>query len=127
MLHQFADSIQGSLAEQGVAKYLNTYFASHVNTFTMPDLMWEGKKIQVRCQNPKEKNYLILRKNAKDEEIYILAINECPIIKIKGWVIAKDIIHSDKYLTDFGLKDRPKVFGVPTNDLHPINEIFYKR
>ena len=55
MLHQFADSIQGSLAEQGVAKYLNTYFASHVNTFTMPDLMWEGKKIQVRCQKPKEK------------------------------------------------------------------------
>ena len=54
MLHQFADSIQGSLAEQGVAKYLNTYFASHVNTFTMPDLMWKGKKIQVRCQKPKE-------------------------------------------------------------------------
>ena len=122
MLHQFSDSIQGSLAEQGAAKYFQTYYSSHVNTFSQPDLMVGDKKIQIRCQKKKDKNYLIVRPNAKPDEYYVLVINECPKMTIAGWVLASDILGNEKYLTDFGIKDRPPVYGVPMSDLTSMDK-----
>ncbi len=125
MIHQFSDSIVGSLAEQGVAKHLGVYFGSHVNTFSKPDLMLGDKKLQVRCQKPKtdRKNFLIIRENAKADEYYILAINKCPEIEIVGWVKAGDVMKDKSFLTDFGFSDRPKVYGVPAEMLRPISEL----
>ena len=123
MFHIFSDSIQGSLAEQGAAKYFQTYYSSHVNTFSQPDLMVDDKKIQIRCQKKKDRNFLIIRPNAKPDEYYVLVINECPKMTIAGWVLASDILGNEKYLTDFGIKTRPAVYGVPMSELNPMDKL----
>ena len=41
---------------------------------------------------------------------------------IAGWVLASDILGNEKYLTDFGIKDRPPVYGVPMSDLTSMDK-----
>jgi len=122
---QAKDSIMGAMGEVATAKHLHIYFGCHVNSWKEPDLIYNGKHLQVRTQQKKNNNFLIIRKNAKPEDLYILVLENTPEFTIAGAIYAKDAMQ-DKYLTDFGQAHRPKVWGIPQQDLFPLKEILKK-
>jgi hypothetical protein len=79
---------------------------------------------EVRTQEPKPDNFLIIRQDSSANEIYILVIDRCPLFRIIGYINSSDVIGNVEYLTDFGYKDRPKVYCVPSQNLFPIEMIF---
>jgi hypothetical protein len=115
------DSVQGALAEQAFAKKLNIYYSSHVNYFNEPDLKYNDKNIQIRSQTPKKTNFLIVRPNAKDNDIYVLIINRTPEFIIAGGLTAREA-KKPEFLTDFGLQ-RPKVYAVPLEKLKDVTQL----
>ena len=118
---KFAKSISGSMAELACCKFLSTPFQFTCNIGALPDIVWNKIKIQVRSQLPKKnkKNSLIIRQNAKPNQIYIFVIDYAPNFHIHGFVNSSNILNNKNYLTDFGL-DRPKVYSVPIDELTPI-------
>ena len=119
---QIAKSISGACAELSVCRYLNTAFNFHVNHGANPDVMFGDVSCQVRSQLPKKHNSLIIRKNgSKPGEMYILVIDKSPLFEIKGFVNSSYVLNTTKYLTDFGISDRPEVHSVPLDKLTPIN------
>jgi len=117
---QIAKSISGSCAELAVCRYLNTEFNFHVNHGAKPDIIWHDVHLQVRSQLPKKHNSLIIRKGSKAGEIYILIIDKAPIYEIHGFVNSSHVLNTEKYLTDFGITDRPKVHSLGLDKLTPI-------
>jgi len=117
---QIAKSISGSCAELAVCRYLNTEFNFHVNHGAKPDIIWHDVHLQVRSQLPKQHNSLIIRKSSKAGEIYILVIDKAPIYEIHGFVNSSHVLNTEKYLTDFGITDRPKVHSLGLDKLTPI-------
>ena len=119
---QIAKSISGACAELAVCRYLNTAFNFHVNHGANPDVMFGSVRCQVRSQLPKKHNSLIIRpKGSKAGEMYILVIDKSPTFEIKGFVNSSYVLNTTKYLTDFGITDRPEVHSVPIDKLTPIN------
>jgi hypothetical protein len=119
-----AKSLSGTLAELAVAKCLKVHFNYHVNNFKGADLYFQNQRVQVRCQVPKENNFLIIRQDSSANELYVLVIDRCPLFNIIGFVNSSDVIGKTEYLTDFGFSNRPKVYSVPFFDLIPIENIF---
>ena len=122
---QAKDSIMGAMGEVATAKHLHIYFGCHVNSWKEPDLIYNGKHLQVRTQQKKNNNFLIIRKNAKPEDLYILVLENTPEFTIAGAIYAKDAMQK-KYLTNFGMFHRPEVWGIPQQDLFPLKEILKK-
>ena len=114
----------GTLAELAVAKFLKVHFNYHVNNFRGADLYFNNQRVQVRCQTPKNENFLIIRQDSSANETYILVIDRCPIFEVVGYVNSSDVIGNKEYLTDFGYTDRPKVYSVPMANLISIENIF---
>ena len=84
--------------------------------------MFGDVRCQVRSQLPKKHNSLIIRpKGSKAGEMYILVIDKSPTFEIKGFVNSSYVLNTTKYLTDFGITDRPEVHSVPIDKLTPIN------
>lgn len=119
-----ADSMSGTLGELAVSKCLKVHFNYHVNNFRGADLYYKNRRIQVRTQEPKPDNFLIIRQDSAVNEIYILVIDRCPLFRIIGYINSSDVIGNGEYLTDFGYTDRPKVYSVPFQNLFPIEMIF---
>ena len=117
---QIAKSISGACAELAICRYLKTQFQFHVNQGSKPDIIFHDVHLQVRSQLPKKTNSLIIRKGSKAGEIYILTIDKSPKFEICGFVNSSYVLGTDKFLTDFGITDRPKVHSVPTDKLTPI-------
>ena len=117
---QIAKSISGACAELAVCRYLETEFNFHVNQGSKPDIIFHDVHLQVRSQLPKRINSLIIRKGSKAGEIYILVVDKSPKFEIYGFVNSSYVLGTDKFLTDFGITDRPKVHSVPTDKLTPI-------
>ena len=105
-----ADSMSGTLGELAVAKCLKTNFNYHVNNFKGADLYYKNRRVQVRTQEPKPDNFLV--------------VDRCPLFRIIGYINSSDVIGNGEFLTDFGYKDRPKVYAVPFQNLFPIEMIF---
>ena len=99
---------------------METQFQFHVNQGSKPDIIFHDVHLQVRSQLPKKTNSLIIRKGSKAGEIYILVIDKSPIYEIHGFVNSSYVLGTDKFLTDFGITDRPKVHSVTTDKLTPI-------
>jgi hypothetical protein len=76
-------------------------------------------KLDHNYQKKNKKNSLIIRQNAKPNQIYIFVIDYAPNFHIHGFVNSSNILDNKNYLTDFGL-DRPKVYSVPIDELTPI-------
>jgi hypothetical protein len=121
---KIADSMSGTLGELAVAKCLKVHFNYHVNNFRGADLYYKNKRVQVRTQEPKPDNFLIIRQDSSANEIYILVLDRCPKFNIIGYINSSDVIGKAEYLTDFGYKDRPKVYAVDWQSLFPIEMIF---
>ena len=119
-----AKSMSGTLAELAVSKFLKIHFNYHVNNFRGADLYFNNQRVQVRCQIPKNENFLIIRQDSSANETYILVIDRCPIFEVVGYVNSNNVIGNKEYLTDFGYTDRPKVYSVPIANLISIENIF---
>ena len=119
-----AKSMSGTLAELAVAKVLKVHFNYHVNNFRGADLYFNNQRVQVRCQTPKNENFLIIRQDSSANEIYVLVLDRCPKFSTIGYINSSDVIGNGEYLTDFGYKDRPKVYAVDWQSLFPIEMIF---
>ncbi len=118
---QIAKSISGACAELAVCRYLDTAFNFHVNHGSNPDIIFHDIHLQVRSQLPKQHNSLIIRpKGSKQNEIYILVIDKTPIFEIHGFVNSTHVLGTDRFLTDFGIADRPKVHSLSLDKLTPI-------
>ena len=77
--------------------------------------------LQVRSQLPKKNNSLIIRpKGSKPNEIYILVIDKAPIFEIHGFINSTHVLGTNRFLTDFGITDRPKVHSLGLDTLTPI-------
>ena len=121
---KIADSMSGTLGELAVAKCLQVHFNYHVNNFRGADLYYKNKRIQVRTQEPKPDNFLIIRQDSSANEIYVLVLDSCPKFSIIGYINSSDVIGKTEYLTDCGYKNRPKVYAVGWQSLFPIEMIF---
>lgn len=122
---QVKDSISGSMAEFAVSKYLNIKPQIHVNHGAKADIMYDNKEIQVKSQTL-HKNYppkYYIRQNATDDELFCFVVDKVPNFEIKGFVYAKDIIHDETRLTDFGYSHRPKVYLLEEEELKPFSNI----
>ena len=117
---QIAKSISGAMGEVAVAKFLNIKFQYHCNVGGVPDLIFKDLRLQVRTQIPKNNNSLIIRPKAKQDEFYILVIDEAPNFKILGFVNSTYVLGQEQWKTTFGL-DRPFCYSIPPEKLTPIN------
>jgi hypothetical protein len=118
--------IEGAAAEYAAAKGLGMLWDGSVNTWKKADL---GDRIQVRSAQEKAdpKNpgkmqpiSLIVRKDDKEEENYILVIGSIPHFRIVGWCSGVDAMQ-DKYRRNphGGVES----WFVPQEDLKPIEEL----
>ena len=120
---KIADSISGAMGEIAVANCLNIVYQFHCNVGSIPDLMYNELKIQVRCQPLKKINSLIIRPGKdKENQFFVHVIDEAPIFRISGFINSSKVLGTGQYLTTFGL-DRPACHSVPLNLLNDINEI----
>ena len=118
---QISKSISGACAELAVCRYLETEFNFHVNHGGKADIIWHDIHLQVRSQLPKKNNSLIIRpKGSKPNEIYILVIDKAPIYEIHGFINSSHVLGTKRFLTDFGIINRPKVHSLGLETLTPI-------
>jgi len=117
---QMAKSISGAMGEVAASKFLGIKFEYHCNVGGVPDLVFKDLKLQVRTQIPKNNNSLIIRPKAKQDEFYILVIDEAPKFKILGFVNSTYVLGQEQWKTTFGL-DRPFCYSIPPEKLTPIN------
>jgi len=66
---KIADSISGAMGEIAVANCLNIVYQFHCNVGSIPDLMYNKLKIQVRCQPLKKINSLIIRPGREGKSV----------------------------------------------------------
>jgi len=117
---QMAKSISGAMGEVAASKFLGIKFEYHCNVGNVPDLIFKDLRLQVRTQIPKNNNSLIIRPKAKQDEFYILVIDEAPKFKILGFVNSTYVLGQEQWKTTFGL-DRPFCYSIPPEKLTPIN------
>lgn len=117
---QMAKSISGAMGEVAASKFLGIKFEYHCNVGGVPDLIFKDLRLQVRTQLPKNNNSLIIRPKAKQDEFYILVIDEAPKFKILGFVNSTYVLGQEQWKTTFGL-DRPFCYSIPPEKLTPIN------
>jgi hypothetical protein len=122
---QVKDSVSGAMAEFAVAKYFKIKPQIHVNHGAAADIMFKNIHIQVKSQTikkPYPPKYYI-RQTAQDHELFCFVIDKVPQFEIKGFIFAKDIIHDDSRLTDFGFAHRPQVYLLKEEELKPFDQI----
>ena len=117
---QMAKSISGAMGEVAASKFLGIKFEYHCNVGGVPDLIFKDLRLQVRTQIPKNNNSLIIRPKAKQDEFYILVIDEAPKFKILGFVNSTYVLGQEQWKTTFGL-DRPFCYSIPPEKLTPID------
>ena len=117
---QMAKSISGAMGEVAASKFLGIKFEYHCNVGGVPDLIFKDLRLQVRTQLPKNNNSLIIRPKAKQDEFYILVIDEAPKFKILGFVNSTYVLGQEQWKTTFGL-DRPFCYSIPPEKLTPID------
>lgn len=104
--------IQGAIGETAVAKYLNIYWGGLVNTFKVGG---DVGKYQVRTS---KNNYLLIRPNNKDDDIYIAvkSINVTEHILL-GWMTGKEA-KQEKWKKS--PNNRPPAYFVPDSSLNSM-------
>ena len=122
---QVKDSVSVAMAEFAVAKYFKIKPQIHFNHVAAADIMFKNIHIQVKSQTikkPYPPKYYI-RQTAQDHELFCFVIDNTPQFEIKGFIFAKDIIHDDSRLTDFGFAHRPQVYLLKEEELKPFDHI----
>jgi hypothetical protein len=109
------EDIEGSCGEMAVAKYLGIYWGGGMGEeFKSPDL---GDRIQIRT-TPRLDGSLIVRKDAKDDHIYVLVTGEAPTYFLRGFISAADAKRDEFVRAPNG---RPPAWFVPQYALSDIS------
>ena len=108
------NDIHGAGGEIAAAKVLELYWSASVDTFHAPDI---GKNTHVRTAG-KDHYCLIIRDDAKDDEIYVHVTGRLPNYKVWGYIKAVNG-KKDKYIKS--PNNRPPAWFIPAGDLTPIN------
>ncbi len=124
---KWGQTISGSLAEQALAKKMQSYFSHSVNNFHGSDLKIDGKSVQVRSQLlSKKTNNLIVRKDYKKTDYYFLVLDDLPTFYFAGYVAPQNIERLGEW-TNFGINYRPHVWSISIDKLTPIERFSYER
>lgn len=111
------EDIEGTCGEMAVAKYLGVYFGGGMgDEFKSPDV---GDRIQVRT-TPRHDGSLIVRKDAKDDHIYVLVTGEAPNFFLRGFILGGDAKRDEFVMAPNG---RPPAWFVPQYALLDMSEL----
>jgi|LauGreDrversion4_2_1035121.scaffolds.fasta_scaffold301304_3 hypothetical protein len=109
--------IEGACGEAAVAKALNVYWSGTVDTFKLGGDL--GKSIQVRTRS-KDYYELIVRKDDRDDDIFVLVTGKAPKFNVVGWTFGKNAKKQEWMQTHGG---REAAWFVPQKELHDISSI----
>lgn len=104
--------VSGAIAEYAFAKYAKIFWAPSINTFKEPDV----GIFQVRSTSYKN-GQLIIQKNDRDNDPYVLLRGAYHNWEVAGWMRGKDA-KQDQYW-----KEEKNSYWVPATDLEPIETI----
>ena len=122
----FEMDIRGAAAECAVAKGLGLYWDGSVDTFhSKADI---GDNIEVRSVKDTQRQLLVRPNDPTEGRIYVLVVDlwrmgTHPSYLIQGWLPGEEC-KQEKYSTDFGRKDRPPCYGIPSHELYPIDDLW---
>jgi hypothetical protein len=100
-----------------VAKALNVYFPSSVNTFKNGSDLFHGIEIRTRS---KEHYELIVRPDDNMESRFVLVTGCAPVFNVRGWIVGVDA-RREEWWNEYG--ERPGAWFVPQESLLPIEEL----
>jgi hypothetical protein len=109
--------IEGACGEAAVAKALNVFWSGTVDTFKRGGDV--GNKIQVRTRS---KSYyeLIVRKDDRDDDIFVLVTGKAPSFDVVGWISGKDA-KKEQWIQTHG--NREAAWFVPQKELLDMNSL----
>ena len=93
--NEWSTDIDGAAAEMAVAKHLNKYWGSHVNSMKAPDV----DTLQVRSTHHKN-GCLIIRPHDNPDAKYVLVTSAAPEYNIVGWMWGRDAMQDKFWRTD---------------------------
>jgi hypothetical protein len=109
--------ILGACGELSLAKAMNVYWNGTVNTFKFGGDVGD---VQVRTRS--ESWYdLLVRRDDKDEDRFVLVTGQFPVFNIKGWLFGRDAKREEWFQAHGG---REKAYFVPKADLRPMWELY---
>ena len=106
----FSIHIQGAAGEMVLAKYLQIYWMGSVNTFTKIN---DVANFEVKTRS-KDSYQLLVRRDNKDSDIFVLVVGTIPNFKIIGWLSGQEA-KQEKWLKFHG--DREGAYFVPNEEL----------
>lgn len=109
----FAVHIDGALGELAVAKATNRFWNGSVSTFKAGG---DVGRIQVRTRS-KDWYDLIVRRDDRDDDAFVLVTGRCPVYKVWGWIRGADA-KREAFLQTHG--DREAAWFVPKDALVAI-------
>jgi hypothetical protein len=113
--------IEGVCGEMAVAKFLDVYYAGHIDTFKKPDI---EPDIQVRTAlgNSRYKRdlRLIVREYDKNKERFVLVVAKSPVYHLGGWVYGHEA-KNPNYLE--GSNGRTPAYFVGQRDLRDMRTL----
>lgn len=109
--------IEGACGEAAVAKALNIYWSCTINTFKSGGDV--GNTIQVRTRS-KDYYELIVRKDDRDDDVFVLVTGKAPSFNVVGWILGKDAKKKEWIQTHGG---REAAWFVPQKELLDISSI----
>jgi len=111
----WATDIDGAAAEMAFAKYKDTYWSGHVNSWKAADV----GVYHVRSTNYSN-GHLIIRPNDPDGVIFVLVIADAPYFRIVG-TIPSDKAKLHAYRRD-GTDGESDAWWIPQHHLTPIDQ-----
>lgn len=119
---RYGMDVIGALGEMAFCKAMNIYWAGTVKNFHGGDV---GSNIQIRTSFV-QGNRLIVRKNDKNTDVFVLVIGKENKYNVIGWIMGSEA-KNKKWLSDpTALSDRIPAYFVPQSELYPMDE-FGKR
>lgn len=107
--------IEGSCAEQALAKWLDVYYTGSVNEPKGKDV----GDFQVRLSRSSDP-YLIVPKHNNPDDIFVLVTGRAPSFTLLGWIEGRDAMKPG-WLKSFG--NRPAVYAIPPSSLHSMSTL----
>ena len=109
--------VHGAQGEKALANFLKVEFCEDMEVFKGPDVAG----YQCR-QTDFHKNMLLLRNDDSNDSVWVLVTGIFPRFWIRGWAFGHEV-KEHGIEGDCGVDHRPTCWRLPTNKLHPMNEI----
>lgn len=111
----WTEHCEGACGELALAKKLGLYWNGSIDTFSANDL--PGLQVRTRSRPEYE---LIIRPQDSDDAIWVLLTGQSPEFWVRGWIRGREAKQKE-WLRSYG--NRPEAYFVPTDRLHPVEEL----